>query len=153
MSVTSISRDSSNNVSIARMTSNDTIATITSAGYITNQQNTINGLNMGPWQWFITDFIACRASDGNVILTFTDATFSTVQQYGGSGGMFLPLAGGTMSGDIDMGNNQITDMADPSLAQDAATKAYVDAHGGATPKRCLACRFKSVPASWWCFVA
>ena len=133
MSVTSISRDSSNNVSIARMTSNDTIATITSAGYITNQQNTINGLNMGPWQWFITDFIACRASDGNVILTFTDATFSTVQQYGGSGGMFLPLAGGTMSGDIDMGNNQITDMADPSLAQDAATKAYVDAHGGATP--------------------
>jgi len=38
----------------------------------------------------------------------------------------LALAGGTMSGNIAMGTNSITGMADPSSAQDAATKAYVD---------------------------
>ena len=38
----------------------------------------------------------------------------------------LPKAGGTMSGDIAMGANAITGMADPTLAQDAATKNYVD---------------------------
>ena len=38
----------------------------------------------------------------------------------------LPLAGGTMSGDVAMGTNSITGMADPVANQDAATKAYVD---------------------------
>jgi hypothetical protein len=40
---------------------------------------------------------------------------------------FLPLVGGTMTGGINMGGNQINNMADPTLAQDAATKHYVDA--------------------------
>lgn len=39
---------------------------------------------------------------------------------------FLPLAGGTMTGALNMGGFQINDMADPTLAQDAATKNYVD---------------------------
>jgi hypothetical protein len=38
----------------------------------------------------------------------------------------LALAGGTMSGAIAMGTNKITGMGDPTLAQDAATKNYVD---------------------------
>ena len=40
--------------------------------------------------------------------------------------LYLPLAGGLMSGDIDMGGNDIRNLADPTVAQDAATKAYVD---------------------------
>src|SRR5258707_7399547 len=40
---------------------------------------------------------------------------------------FLPLAGGTMSGAINMGSHQINFLTDPTSAQDAATKAYVDA--------------------------
>ena len=40
----------------------------------------------------------------------------------------LLLTGGTMSGAINMGGNQINNMADPTLAQDAATKNYVDTH-------------------------
>ena len=39
---------------------------------------------------------------------------------------YLKLAGGTMSGAIDMGTNQINNVVDPTLDQDAATKKYVD---------------------------
>lgn len=38
----------------------------------------------------------------------------------------LPLAGGTMSGAIAMGTNKITGLGDPTNAQDAATKNYID---------------------------
>ncbi|WPU64038.1 tail fiber domain-containing protein [Peredibacter starrii] len=38
----------------------------------------------------------------------------------------LPLAGGTMSGAIAMGNNQINGLAEPTVGTDAATKFYVD---------------------------
>jgi hypothetical protein len=43
-----------------------------------------------------------------------------------SAGLFLPLAGGTMSGAINMDAQPINNLLDPSLAQDAATKNYVD---------------------------
>lgn len=39
---------------------------------------------------------------------------------------YLPLAGGTMSGAINMGTHQINAVTDPTSAQDAATKNYVD---------------------------
>jgi hypothetical protein len=38
----------------------------------------------------------------------------------------LPLAGGTMSGAIDMGANKVTNASDPTAAQDLSTKAYSD---------------------------
>ncbi|MCX7124121.1 MAG: hypothetical protein NTV32_10770, partial [Gammaproteobacteria bacterium] len=38
----------------------------------------------------------------------------------------LSKTGGTMSGAIAMGTSKVTGMGDPTLAQDAATKAYVD---------------------------
>jgi hypothetical protein len=42
----------------------------------------------------------------------------------------LALTGGTMSGAINMGSHQINAVTDPTSAQDAATKAYVDAATG-----------------------
>lgn len=39
----------------------------------------------------------------------------------------LSTTGGTMSGQIDMGNNKIVNMADPSASQDAVTLAYQSA--------------------------
>ena len=38
----------------------------------------------------------------------------------------LPRAGGTMTGGVDMGGNQITGLAAPSSPGDAVTKGYVD---------------------------
>lgn len=40
--------------------------------------------------------------------------------------LVLPLAGGTMTGAINMGTHLITNVVDPVSAQDAATKNYVD---------------------------
>jgi hypothetical protein len=49
-------------------------------------------------------------------------------------GIYLPLAGGTMSGDILMASHKVTGLPLPTLDPDAATKAYVDAAGGAKIK-------------------
>lgn len=43
----------------------------------------------------------------------------------------LPLAGGTMSGNIAMGSNKVTGLGTPSAGTDAATKTYVDGVGDA----------------------
>lgn len=41
-------------------------------------------------------------------------------------GIYLPLQGGTMQGDIDMATHKIADLPQPTLDQHAATKKYVD---------------------------
>lgn len=53
-----------------------------------------------------------------------DANFSTTVT--NSLATKLNLSGGTMTGAIAMGTNKITGMGDPTSAQDAATKNYVD---------------------------
>jgi hypothetical protein len=53
-------------------------------------------------------------------------------EYNGSGvaigdlNDYLPLAGGSMTGAIEMSTNKITGLGDPTLTQDGATKNYVD---------------------------
>lgn len=42
-------------------------------------------------------------------------------------GIYLPLQGGTMSGDIDMAKNRVLKLPLPTDSQEAASKAYVDA--------------------------
>jgi hypothetical protein len=49
-------------------------------------------------------------------------------------GIYLPLAGGTMAGNIDMANHKITGLPDPTADTQAANKAYVDAGGGGGAK-------------------
>lgn len=56
-----------------------------------------------------------------------DAAFSTTVT--AALGARLQLAGGTMTGDIDMGGNTVTNAADPVNATDLATKQYADGAG------------------------
>lgn len=48
-------------------------------------------------------------------------------------GIYLPLQGGIMQGDINMADHKITDLPTPALDHEAATKKYVDDGGGAGP--------------------
>ncbi|GAH43668.1 unnamed protein product, partial [marine sediment metagenome] len=41
-------------------------------------------------------------------------------------GIYLPLQGGTMSGDIDMGKNRLLKLPLPTDPQEAASKTYID---------------------------
>lgn len=87
MPITSIQRDTNNNVSLVRMISTDSLATIDGTDYIAQQQENINTLNGGTWQWFITDMILCAAEDGNAFFEFIDDTFTSLVIFGqiGSG--------------------------------------------------------------------
>jgi hypothetical protein len=55
-----------------------------------------------------------------------DGAQSTANTANSTANAALPKAGGTMTGAINMGTNQINSVTDPTSAQDAATKNYVD---------------------------
>ena len=71
---------------------------------------------------FLTD-LSFNTGDGILTATVQNQSDVTVDL----DGRYLELAGGTMTGEINMGSDKITDLLDPTNAQDAATKAYVDA--------------------------
>jgi len=79
----------------------------------------------------------------------TDAT--TVGAVNTVLGSYLPKAGGTMSGAINMGTSRITNLGSPAASTDAATRDYVDTvAGGAgipTNTRMLFAQ-ASPPAGW-----
>lgn len=78
MPITSIARDTPNNVSIVRITCTDTLAEIATANYILAQTPTINALNKGVWQWFNGDTLLFDSADGNAFFQFTDFTFTSL---------------------------------------------------------------------------
>ena len=63
----------------------------------------------------LNELAAALGDDANFSTTVTTAL-----------GTKLPLAGGTMSGEIAMGTSKITGLGTPSASTDAATKAYAD---------------------------
>ena len=79
------------------------------------------------------DSVSFNTGSGVLTLGRTGALADLTQDLDGR---YLELAGGTMTGEINMGSDKITNLLDPTNAQDAATKAYVDnlVDGGLTFK-------------------
>lgn len=79
------------------------------------------------------DSVSFSTSTGVLTLGRTGALADLTQDLDGR---YLELSGGTMTGEINMGSDKITNLLDPTNAQDAATKAYVDnlVDGGLTFK-------------------
>lgn len=79
----------------------------------------------------ITDAKFSTFSDGgdlvvdDIVVGLRDGV-NTRFSYTGAVGVFLPLAGGTMAGDIDMDGFQITGLPAPVGLTDATNKEYVD---------------------------
>lgn len=63
----------------------------------------------------LNELAASLGNDANFATTVTNSLAAK-----------LPLAGGTMTGAIAMGTNKITGLGDPTNAQDAVTKYYLD---------------------------
>lgn len=83
------------------------------------------------WFWFERSNGAVDKSGQLTTKVYVDTNFRTEEQVqdaiDATVANYLPLAGGTMSGDVDMGGQTITGLADPANSSDAATKGYVDA--------------------------
>jgi hypothetical protein len=94
---------------------------------IAKTKNTITASNGGELD------MAESLGDGPYVIEFTEETSS-----GGSGGMteeeadarYLKLAGGTLTGAVDMGGNAVTNLPAPVNDGDAARKADVEAVTG-----------------------
>lgn len=71
-----------------------------------------------------TTITSIETSLNNLKQTVEDIRNGTIQLN------YLSLSGGTMAGTIDMNNNKITNLPEPTSNKDAATKAYVDSHSG-----------------------
>lgn len=67
-----------------------------------------------------TQFLAANGSGGSAFRSLVAGDIPSLSA------TYLALTGGTMSGAINLGSNQINSVANPTSAQDAATKIYVD---------------------------
>ena len=94
--------------------------------------NVLAGITSSTAELNILDGVTSTAAELNILdgvtastaeLNFVDGVTSAIQTQIDAK---LALAGGTMSGAIAMGTSKITGLGDPTSAQDAATKAYVD---------------------------
>jgi len=79
--------------------------------YVVQEQSDLNALNAAKAEASKTTANTASTNASNAVSTANAA---------------LPKAGGAMTGPIAMGTNKITGLGDPTAAQDAATKTYVD---------------------------
>ena len=74
----------------------------------------------------ITPSVLLGTATNGWVLRLTDAIEGDVEYSDGGDSTKLPLAGGSMTGDIDLGQRWATNLAMPIQAQDVATRRYAD---------------------------
>lgn len=94
MSITAISRDWGVDPSIVRVVTTDSLATITTAGYLDDQADNIEALNNGAFEWLDTDGVYIYYSNGQGLFTRDASTAAFVAQ---------PASPGTLSNTLQDG--------------------------------------------------
>lgn len=89
-------------------------ATISNAGVVTLSNAAV-----------IAKVLTAYASSPGTVSS-SDSILSAIQKIDGNDQLKLARSGGTMTGNINMGGNSITNMADPVNPQDGVTKFYAD---------------------------
>lgn len=74
----------------------------------------------------ITPYVRLGTATNGQFLRLTDATEGTVEFADGSDSTKLPLAGGTMTGDINLGERWVTNASAPIHAMDVATARHAN---------------------------
>lgn len=135
MAITSISTDWGVEPRIVRITTTDSLATITTAGYITDQADEIEALNNGAFEWVEGDLIAINFSDGEGFFTrdATDNTFVAETNPGSlsstliDGRIFVGNAANVATGVAVTGDIGITNAGVTSITAGAIVNADVNA--------------------------
>lgn len=136
MAITTITRDFADDPNIVRIVTTDTLATITTAGYLTAQAATIALINHGAFEWVATDYVLISYSGGIGFFTvdLTTEAFVAGALIPGSlsntlpsGDIFVGSAGNVatgvaMSGDATMANTGALTL-DPTLQLGASGTA------------------------------
>ena len=113
---------------IAFLTLDSTDVSITgvSTAYLDGGITTVRGVtNLN----LITPYVFAGTATNGQFLRLSDAVEGTVEFADGADSTKLPLAGGTMSGDINLGQQYVTNSTLPVQAQDLANRRYVDNRG------------------------
>ena len=100
MSISAISRDWGRDPAIVRIVTTDTLATITTSGYLTTQEANIEALNFGAFDWTATDEILISYSGGEGFFTRNATTNTFVATASSPGSLSNTLA----SANIFVGN-------------------------------------------------
>lgn len=76
--ITHLVRDWGVGPSICRLTSSDSLAVVSAAGYLTAQAAQIELINNGAFEWLVGDLVAVAALDGDSIYQFSGDDFSSL---------------------------------------------------------------------------
>lgn len=102
------------------------VATLLASGGVVAGQGEVE-IQAGQQLAILTPAVVAQTATVGQTLQLVDA-INGIVEFGdaGGGGSYLPLAGGTMSGAIDMGSQKITNLGTPTANADGSTKLYVD---------------------------
>ena len=108
MAILSINRDQGIAVNLVRISTDDSLSTITTNGYLTDQADNIDALNNGALEWEDNDVMLIRYSGGYDLFS-RDASNNTFVEYIAGSGLSSTLS----DGNIFVGNasNEATGVA------------------------------------------
>lgn len=102
MSISSITRDWGIVPCIVRIVSSDSLAVVSSSGYISAQEDNINLANNGDFEWLASDSVLVYASNGSSFFTISSDFSSLVPEVVGSQNAITAHSGGGQANAVQL---------------------------------------------------